>query len=206
MSDIAGKPFIGDGELKGTIVGEHQSSDTSEPSILLQLANEQRVVVPRSLLVAKDDGTYFVPLTMQDIAMTERVGSDGETIIIPVAVEEIVIEKRTVEVGKVRIQKVVREHEEIVDEPLLREEVSVERVAINQMVDQPTQSRYENDVLIVPVFEEVLVVEKRLMLKEELHIAKRQTTHQEPQQVTVRREEVNVERLPAEGSPKSQNS
>lgn len=194
MNDIAGKKFVGNNDLSGIIVSEQQLN-TDEPGVLLQLDNNQRVVVPRSLLVAKDDGSYFIALNAQDIDAAKQIGSDEETIVVPVIAEELAVAKRKIETGKVRIHKVVREHEETIDEPLLREEVTVERVPVNQIVEQPTQSRYEDDVLIVPVFEEVLVVEKRLMLKEELHISKRQTTRQEPQQVTVRHEEVNVERL-----------
>ena len=49
--------------------------------------------------------------------------------------------------------------------------------------------------MIVPIMEEVLVIEKRLILKEELHIHKRRVETHQPQQVTLRREEVRVERL-----------
>ncbi|MCA1628121.1 MAG: YsnF/AvaK domain-containing protein, partial [Acidobacteria bacterium] len=62
---------------------------------------------------------------------------------------------------------VVREREEIVDELLLKEAVEVERVIINREVDAPVPVRYEGETMIVPVLEEMLVVEKRLVLKEE---------------------------------------
>jgi uncharacterized protein (TIGR02271 family) len=85
--------------------------------------------------------------------------------------------------------------EEFVDEPLLEEEVEVERVAINRIVDGPLPVRYEGDTMIVPLLEEVLVVEKRLVLKEELRITKRQHKTRKPQRVTLRSEEVRVEHL-----------
>lgn len=112
----------------------------------------------------------------------------------PVIIEEIDIQKRLVETGKVRITKVVHEHEAVVDEPLLRDEVEVERVSIHRLVEEAIPMRYEGETMIVSVMEEVLVVEKRLMLTEELHIRKRRVEMHQPQRVTLRREEARVER------------
>jgi len=53
--------------------------------------------------------------------------------------------------------------------------------------------------LIVSIMEEVLVIEKRLVLKEELYIRKRRVETHRPQQVILRSEEVCVERLEATG-------
>jgi stress response protein YsnF len=91
----------------------------------------------------------------------------------------------------------VKEREEVVEEPLLREEVVVEHVPINRLweVGSVPEARYEGDTLILPVLEEVVVVEKRLMLKEELHIRRIQKTVQEPQHIMLRSEEVTVERI-----------
>ena len=68
--------------------------------------------------------------------------------------------------------------------------------------DRTEAVRHDGDTMIVPVYEEVLVVRKRLMLKEELHITRRKREVSRPQTVSVRREEVEVERL--EGSELSQ--
>jgi uncharacterized protein (TIGR02271 family) len=95
----------------------------------------------------------------------------------------------------VRITKVVHEHETVIDEPLVAAEVEVERVPIQRVVEGPIPVRYEGNTVVVSLLEEVLVVEKRLMLKEELHIRKRQVAVHQPQQVTLRREEARIERL-----------
>jgi len=93
----------------------------------------------------------------------------------------------------------VEEHEEVVDEPLLRQEVQIDYVPINRIWDGPAPPpRYEADKLIIPLLEEVLVVEKRLMLKEELHISRVQKTVREPQSVVLRSESVSVERVEPE--------
>jgi uncharacterized protein (TIGR02271 family) len=104
-----------------------------------------------------------------------------------------------VETGRVRIRKMVHEHEEIVDPPLWRDEVVIERVPINRVVEGPMSVRSEEDTLIIPVLEDVLVIEKRLLLKEEVRITKRRVETHTPQRVTLRREEAAVERITREG-------
>jgi len=49
--------------------------------------------------------------------------------------------------------------------------------------------------MIVPLLEEVLVVEKRLMLREEVRVTKRRNETHRPQTVTLRKEDVKVEKL-----------
>ena len=84
-----------------------------------------------------------------------------------------------------------------------QEEVEIERVPINRPVEGPVPIRYEGDTMIVPLLEEVVVVEKRLILKEELHVRKRHTTAPKPQKVVLRSEQVEVERLapPTDAGP-----
>jgi stress response protein YsnF len=55
------------------------------------------------------------------------------------------------------------------------------------------------------VLEEVLVVEKRLLLKEEVRITKRRIETHMPQRVILRREEVAVERINGEGEVSNPN-
>ena len=78
---------------------------------------------------------------------------------------------------------------------MTRETVEVDRVAVGRYVDGPEAPRQEGDTLVVPVFEEVLVVEKRLVLKEEIRITRRRVSETAaPQRVTLRSEEIVVER------------
>jgi len=49
--------------------------------------------------------------------------------------------------------------------------------------------------MIVPILEEVLVVEKRLVLKEELHIRRRRAEVSNPQRIVLRTEEATVEHV-----------
>jgi stress response protein YsnF len=68
-------------------------------------------------------------------------------------------------------------------------------VPIDRVVDVAPAVRTENDVTIVPVVEEVLVVEKRLVLKEELHIRRKAETKPVEVPVTLRKQRAVVERL-----------
>jgi len=115
--------------------------------------------------------------------------------IIPIVEEVLDVQRHRIETGKVRITKIVHERAEEVNTPRVREEVTIERITLNRMVDAPVSMRQEGDILIIPLLEEVVVTEKRLMVKEELRITKRRIEEPTSQQVMLRREEVVVERL-----------
>jgi uncharacterized protein (TIGR02271 family) len=127
--------------------------------------------------------------------MSQTTPPSQDTRVIPVVEEILEVRRRRIETGKVRITKVVHEREEEVGTPRVREEITIERVPLNRMVDAPVSARHEGDTLIIPVLEEVVVMEKRLMVKEELRITTRRIEEQAAQRVTLRREEVLVERL-----------
>jgi uncharacterized protein (TIGR02271 family) len=112
---------------------------------------------------------------------------------IPVAEEKVQVNKRTTQTGAIRIRKVIQEREEVVDEPLLQQQVNIERVQVNRFVEKPVAIRQHNETTIIPVMEEIVVVEKRLLLKEELHITTVTETVRKPQKVSLRNEEVKVE-------------
>lgn len=116
---------------------------------------------------------------------------------IPVIHEHLQVDKELIETGKVKISKTVHEHQETVDIPLMSEEVSVERIPVNEYLQNtsPTPAvRYEGETMVIPIVKEVLFVEKRLMLVEEVRVTKKQIHNTETQEVTLRREEVNISR------------
>ena len=121
-------------------------------------------------------------------------GAEVRGAVIPVVEEELRVGRRVVETGRVRVTKTVGEREEVVDEPLLREEFEVERVPVGAYVDAPVAPWHDGETLVVPVLEEVLVVEKRLVVREEIRITRRRTEERRPQRVALLSEEVSVER------------
>lgn len=116
---------------------------------------------------------------------------DNQTI--PVVEEHLQVGKKVVETGSVRIIKKIQEEEALVEAPLIHDEVNVERIAVNQYIDTAPQVRYEGDVMIIPVIQEVVVIEKRLMLVEEIRVHKQQLKTNVSQTVTLRKEVINIE-------------
>jgi uncharacterized protein (TIGR02271 family) len=121
---------------------------------------------------------------------------DASPILIPLVAEEISVAKRQIVTGRVQVSTVTRERQELVDELLAREQVEIERVPVGRTVDEPPAVRAEGDTLIIPVVEEVLVVERRLLLKEEVHVRRVHTTERHQERVNLRRQEVVITRHP----------
>jgi uncharacterized protein (TIGR02271 family) len=182
----------------GTVVPASPFLPSNATQAVVQIDSGQQVLVPTDLLVQQSDGSYYLPLCLADLEHSNnkhRVHQD-EPMVVPVLVEELELQKRLVETGKVRITTVVHEREAVVDEPLLHDTVTITRVPIQRVVDGPVPVREEHGTTILSVVEEVLVVEKRWMLREEIHIhTQRIETHQ-PQRITLRSEDVQVERVP----------
>ena len=130
--------------------------------------------------------------------VTDRLEQDRE--VIPLVEERAVILKRKKLTGGLRVRTVVRESEEVIDQPLTTDAVEVERVPLDRWVEAPVPTRQEGETTIITLLEEVVVVEKRLRATEEVRITRRRTTRQAAQHVTLRREEAVVERLDAAGS------
>jgi len=125
---------------------------------------------------------------------------DAETV--RLLAEELAVTRQQVETGRVRVQVVTREDEQLVDVPLVHQRVEVERVAINRPVEAIPPTRQEGDVTILPVVEEVVTVERRLILKEELHVRLVRTTEQHQERVVLRRQEAVITRIPADAPEK----
>jgi uncharacterized protein (TIGR02271 family) len=185
--------------VPGTVTGVERAMNGVTQMLVDFEGHEEQVLVPADMLVRKEDNTYYLPVPVSELrgqAAYEN-GWSSQLAVVPVVEEEVVVDKRLIEKGRVRIAKHVREYEEVVNEPLLDEEVEVRHVPINRVVDGPVAVRYEGDTMIVPLLHEVLLVRKRLVLREEVHITKKQSEVREPQRVAVRREEVEVERVTA---------
>src|SRR5262249_35400471 len=69
--------------------------------------------------------------------------------------ENLSVGRERVETGRVRVRVVTHEHEEMIDVPLSRERVEVERIAIGREIEAIPPRRQEGDTTIVPVVEEV---------------------------------------------------
>ncbi len=153
----------------------------------------------------REESDTFSQSRNDDIYGTQQLGAagsvqtldvaDDQSVVIPVLREELRVSRREIERGGVRVHKRVEEREEVVEQPTYREEVTVERVTLGQPLDQEVGSRQEGDTLIIPVLEEMLVVEKRLVLKEEIRITRRRIDETEQVRIMLREVHVELEEL-----------
>ncbi|HEV2612579.1 MAG TPA: YsnF/AvaK domain-containing protein [Noviherbaspirillum sp.] len=187
------------GGRQASIVSLDQGTPgTSDTLAWVQVADGPQIQIPVSLLELQQDGSYRLPLAFDAVGDLDNV-----QLTIPVIEEQLRVGKRTVDTGTgVRIHKTVAERQHVIDEALFDDELAVERIPMDEIISDAVmpETRYEGSTLIVPVLEEVLVVQKKLRLKEEVRITRlRRETHA-PQTVTLRSEQINVERFD-EGKP-----
>lgn len=101
--------------------------------------------------------------------------------------------------GGLRVRIHVDEHTRSIATASMHEETHFDRVPIGRQVDAPQAPWHDGDVLVVPIYEEVVVVERRLVLKEELRLSKRRVDVEEVHDVPLRREQIIVERQLPDG-------
>jgi uncharacterized protein (TIGR02271 family) len=125
-----------------------------------------------------------------------------EQLTVPVFREEVQVEKQAIDTGRgVRIHKTVAELPCHIDERLLRDEVEVSHVPVDRIVplDAAPATRYEGETLVVPILEEVLVVERRVRIKEEVRITRTRREEHHAETVMLKSEQVSVERFDEAG-------
>jgi len=131
-----------------------------------------------------------------DAAIAHTAAAD--TIVIPLAIEQAEVTKRTVPVAQVAVRTVTEERDEVIDVPLATERVEITRVPVDRIVDSAPPIQEQGDVTIIPVVEEVIVVERRLRVKEEIHLRRVRMTERHHETVKVRTQTVDITRTPAE--------
>lgn len=131
--------------------------------------------------------------------MADEISSD-DNLVLPIVEERATISKEIVETGRVRITTHVERRQQLISEALQHRDVVVERVAIGEVVETAPEIRLDGDILIYPIVEEILVVEKRLVLKEELRISRKTRVEVVDREVTLRSVHADIERTLAEPS------
>lgn len=119
-------------------------------------------------------------------------GQEFETI--PLVEEDLLISKRETETGRVRVRTEVQWQTAHARADLFHDRVEVDRVPVGREVDAVPPVREEGDTVVIPVVEEVLVVEKRLVLKEEVRLKRVRTVEQVDEPVRLRSMHAVVER------------
>ncbi|HEX2540860.1 MAG TPA: YsnF/AvaK domain-containing protein [Caldimonas sp.] len=125
--------------------------------------------------------------------MSQEDAEAGERL--PLMEEVLSVGKRSVETGRVRVSTKVEERLAEVAQDLVRENVEVEYVDIGREIEVAPEVRIEGETIVIPLIEEVLVVEKRLILRQELRVRRRTHSERVEEAVPLRRTTAVVERL-----------
>ncbi len=133
--------------------------------------------------------------------MADRTNDTAaEEVVLPLVEEALRVGKRRVETGRVRVSVSTDVEERVVRETLRSERAELERVPIGRELAEgepaPTLRQEPDGTVVVPVLEEVLVVERRLVLREEIRMRLVAVEEAVEQPVAVRRQRASVERLP----------
>lgn len=95
-----------------------------------------------------------------------------------------------------RVRTVTRERDHEVDETVFRETVEVEHVAVGREVSVAPEIIRDGDLTIIPVVEEILVVTRKLILKEEIHLRRVRHTGRHQETITLRTQDAIITRAP----------
>jgi stress response protein YsnF len=109
--------------------------------------------------------------------------------------EQISVVRRRIAGDTIRVSTVTNRTEKHVAEEIVHERIEIEHVAIGQLIHTVPPVREEGDVTVIPVVEEVVFVEKRLLLKEEVRLRRVRVPNMHREVVTLRQQDVLVERI-----------
>jgi len=135
---------------------------------------------------------------------SEERGDLEEDLRVQRSEEELRAGVREREAGQVNFKKSVRTEREVVRVPKRREEVDIERVPVEgeaREASTATEADIGEDEVVLQVFEEEVVVTKRVVLKEEIRLRKRVVQDEETVEVDLRKEEVEIDDRSARGGP-----
>jgi uncharacterized protein (TIGR02271 family) len=113
---------------------------------------------------------------------------------IPLHVEEISVSRREIKKANVQVALVTGTREQLIDEELTHVRVEIERVPIDRTIEVAPPIRQEGDITIIPVVEEVVIVERRLVLKEEVRVRRVSVKEQHQETVVLRQQEAVIAR------------
>lgn len=125
--------------------------------------------------------------------MAGEQADDEHTVRIPIVEERLHLAKERVETGRVRVSSTIHTEQITVNEELSSTSIRVERIPVDRLVDAAPQIRTEGDRTIMPIVEEVLI--RRFRIVEEVHLIREVTTERYKEEVSLRRQEVAVERI-----------
>jgi uncharacterized protein (TIGR02271 family) len=138
-----------------------------------------------------DAGTRGSTMSAYTGTSNRNATTDSGNDVIQLREEELVANKQPVEAGQVEVRKTVEERQQDVPVNLKREEVTIERHAVDRPISGEIDN-VEDEVVRMPVYEEQAQLDKQTRVTEEVVIGKEAVQSQETLSGTVRRENVEV--------------
>ena len=169
---------------------ESEARGTSRPEVEARspredLSDEPTIVIARPGPPSPSEAARAAQLPAQTAFDDERTLELRE--------EELIAHKELRELGEVTLRTAIDDVPGRLEVDAYREEVLIEHEPVGQVVSEREAPREEDGVLVVPVYEEQLVVSKRLVLKERLRIRRIRTTERQLFEDTLRRERLVIE-------------
>lgn len=127
-------------------------------------------------------------------AQTEGEASGTTQSTLSLAQEQVAVAKRQVVQGRVTITRRTTEREEAIEAWLKQENVEIHRVEKGTPLETHPAIREEEGVMIIPVVDEHVEVVRTLVLREEIHIRKVTTAVPYQESVTLRSQDITVEK------------
>ena len=163
------------GKVKDAVTGDHHSYEHDD-------YDDQRLYAPR-----RQQGLAGSVGGNVDVA-----GRQGEQRL-TLAEEQLAVGKRETSAGEVELRKTV-ETERVQEQVQLRhDEVTVERRPVTDASQVSSQPTIGEDEIRIPVMEEQLVVQKRMVPREEIIVRKNRVVENQTIEDTVRRERVDID-------------
>jgi uncharacterized protein (TIGR02271 family) len=193
----------GVGAIAGALVGmgipeeeaKYYEGEVKSGRTLVTVRADGRSAEATQLL--RHHGAYDMQSAGQTVGATQAVTAsssdaarDARTL--ELREEELQARKTSIQTGEVTLGKDVVKEQRTLEVPVTREEVYVERHAVDRPAQEPIEQT-SGQTIEVPVREERVELEKRPVVYEEVQVGKTQV--QETRQVsdTVRREEARIE-------------
>ena len=123
--------------------------------------------------------------------------SHDDDLRVPLGAEHFEITRERVVTGRVKVSTVTRERRETISELVSSEHAEVKRIAVGELIDEIPAIREEGDTIVIPIVEEVLVVEKKLLLREEVRVRRVQHLEHRHEEVTLREQDAVITRSTA---------
>jgi stress response protein YsnF len=156
---------------KGTVLRTSRFLDKREFNTV-KFNDGAEVVVPSAILRPQQDGSFYLEEKELNMGGQQANGANGE----PHSAQTTAPAEAPLE------------NEVTIDASLAKEDIEVQRIVVNRVLSAPAEIRIENGVTIVPIMEEVLKVEKQLILREEIRISKKRTYQRGPKVVSLRKD------------------